>query len=96
MLRNGSYSAWYRTQLREGTGVVVFNEGQITGSDTVLAYTGTYLRCTTRLDPLRPRAVAAVERSRRQARRGPIGDTGWSALAPDRASRSVSCRSGPA
>jgi len=44
MLRNGSYSAWYRTQLREGTGVVVLNEGKITGSDTVLAYTGTYLQ----------------------------------------------------
>jgi hypothetical protein len=44
MLRNGRYSAWYRTSLREGTGVVVFNDGKITGSDTALAYTGTYVQ----------------------------------------------------
>ena len=44
MLRNGSYSAWYSTQLREGTGVVVLDEGKITGSDTVLAYTGAYFQ----------------------------------------------------
>jgi hypothetical protein len=44
MLRNGSYSAWYRTSLREGTGVVVFSDGKITGSDAVLAYTGRYLQ----------------------------------------------------
>jgi len=44
MLRNGSYSAWYRTALREGTGVVVLNDGKIRGSDTVLAYTGTYFQ----------------------------------------------------
>jgi hypothetical protein len=44
MLRNGSYSAWYRTQLREGTGVVVLDGGKITGSDTVLAYTGAYFQ----------------------------------------------------
>jgi hypothetical protein len=42
--RNGSYSAWYRTSLREGTGVVVFNDGKITGSDAVLTYTGTYFQ----------------------------------------------------
>ena len=44
MLLNGSYSAWYRTSLREGTGVVVFNDGKITGSDAVLAYSGTYVQ----------------------------------------------------
>jgi hypothetical protein len=27
MLHNGSYSVWFRTPLREGTGVVVFNNG---------------------------------------------------------------------
>jgi hypothetical protein len=44
MLRNGSYSIWFRTPLREGTGVVVFNNGKITGGDTVLGYTGTYFQ----------------------------------------------------
>jgi hypothetical protein len=44
MLRNGSYSAWFRTSLREGTGVVVLNDGKVAGGDTVLAYTGTYFQ----------------------------------------------------
>jgi hypothetical protein len=44
MLRNGSYSAWYRTPLREGTGIVELNDGKVTGGDTVLAYTGTYFQ----------------------------------------------------
>jgi len=38
MLRNGSYSAWYRTPLREGTGIVVLNDGKITGGDGSLVY----------------------------------------------------------
>ena len=44
MLRNGSYSAWYRTRLREGTGIVVLNSGRITGGDASLAYAGTYFQ----------------------------------------------------
>jgi hypothetical protein len=44
MLRNGSYSAWFRTSLREGTGIVVLKDGKVTGGDTVLAYTGTYFQ----------------------------------------------------
>jgi hypothetical protein len=43
MLRNGSYSAWFRTQQGEGTGVVVLNDGKITGGDNVSAYTGSYV-----------------------------------------------------
>jgi hypothetical protein len=43
MLRNGSYSAWFRTQRGEGTGIVVLNDGKVTGGDTVLAYTGSYV-----------------------------------------------------
>ena len=42
MLENGKYSAWFRTALGEGTGVVTLKDGTITGGDTVLAYTGTY------------------------------------------------------
>ena len=43
MLRNGSYSTWFRTQRGEGTGIVELSDGKVTGGDTVLAYTGTYV-----------------------------------------------------
>jgi hypothetical protein len=51
MLRNGSYSAWFRTRHKvgtgimqgEGTGVIELNDGKVTGGDTVLAYTGSYV-----------------------------------------------------
>jgi hypothetical protein len=51
MLRNGSYSAWFRTRQDEGTGamqgegtgVIALNDGKVTGGDTVLAYTGSYV-----------------------------------------------------
>ena len=43
MLRNGSYSAWFRTQRGEGTGIVELKDGKVTGGDTVLAYTGSYV-----------------------------------------------------
>jgi len=42
MLENGKYSAWFRTALGEGTGVVLLKDGEIIGGDTVLAYTGSY------------------------------------------------------
>jgi hypothetical protein len=42
MLRNGSYFAWFSTPLRKGTGVVVLNDGKVTGGDIVMEYTGTY------------------------------------------------------
>jgi hypothetical protein len=40
MLENGKYSAWFRTSLGEGTGVVVLKDSKITGGDTVIAYIG--------------------------------------------------------
>jgi hypothetical protein len=43
MLRNGSYSAWFRTQRGEGTGIVEIKDGKVTGGDTALAYTGSYV-----------------------------------------------------
>jgi len=43
MLRNGSYSAWFRTPKGEGIGVVVLNDGKMIGGDTVIAYTGSYV-----------------------------------------------------
>jgi hypothetical protein len=42
MLANGKYSAWFRTPLDEGTGVVVLQDGTLTGGDTVMAYSGSY------------------------------------------------------
>jgi hypothetical protein len=44
MLRNGSYSVWFRTPQAEGTGIVVLNDGKLTGGDTALACTGTYFQ----------------------------------------------------
>jgi hypothetical protein len=44
MLRNGSYSAWFRTPLREGTGIVELNNGKVTGGDPVFAYSGSYFQ----------------------------------------------------
>ncbi|MDB5605879.1 MAG: hypothetical protein JWP25_2779 [Bradyrhizobium sp.] len=43
MMRNGSYSAWFRTPRGEGTGIVVLDDGNLTGGDSVSAYTGAYV-----------------------------------------------------
>ena len=40
MMRNGSYSAWFRTQLGEGLGVIALSDGVLTGGDSVSRYTG--------------------------------------------------------
>ena len=42
MMRNGSYSAWFRTKLGEGVGVVALSDGVLTGGDSVSSYTGAY------------------------------------------------------
>jgi hypothetical protein len=42
MLQNGKYSAWFRTPLGEGTGIVVLQDGNVSGGDTVIAYSGSY------------------------------------------------------
>jgi len=42
MLANGKYSVWFRTPLGEGTGIVVLEDGNISGGDTVIAYGGSY------------------------------------------------------
>jgi hypothetical protein len=42
MLENGRYSVWFKTPLAEGTGIVVLENGKITGEDTVIAYSGSY------------------------------------------------------
>jgi len=42
MLVNGKYSAWFRTPLGEGTGIVILQDGNVSGGDTVISYSGTY------------------------------------------------------
>jgi hypothetical protein len=42
MLEDGEYSAWFKTPAAQGTGIVILEAGQITGQDTVIAYSGSY------------------------------------------------------
>ena len=42
MLRNGEYVAWFRTSRGSGTGRVHFRYGELSGSDSVLSYSGSY------------------------------------------------------
>jgi hypothetical protein len=42
MIEDGEYAAWYKTPRGEGTGIIMLANGKMTGSDTVLAYSGTY------------------------------------------------------
>jgi hypothetical protein len=42
MLKNGQYSAWFRTPLGEGTGIIMLRDGRVSGGDTVLEYAGSY------------------------------------------------------
>jgi hypothetical protein len=42
MLANGKYAAWFRTPLGEGTGTVLLQDGNVSGADTVIAYSGSY------------------------------------------------------
>jgi hypothetical protein len=44
MLPNGSYSAWFRTPLWEGTGTVILSDGRISGGDALSDYAGTYIQ----------------------------------------------------
>jgi hypothetical protein len=43
MLKDGSYSAWFRTQRGEGTGIVELSAGKVTGGDAFLTYAGSYV-----------------------------------------------------
>jgi hypothetical protein len=69
MLRNGCYSAWFRTSLREGTGIVELNDGKVTGRDPVFTYSGSYFQngdkfsasVTTRRHTLGQRSVFDID-----------------------------------
>jgi hypothetical protein len=42
MFKDGTYSAWYKSQLGQGTGTAHFADGKLRGRDSVLFYDGTY------------------------------------------------------
>ena len=42
MFRDGTYSAWYRSPLGEGTGIAHFADGKLRGRDSILFYDGSY------------------------------------------------------
>ena len=41
MLKDGTYAAWFKTPLGQGTGIVHLAEGKIWGRDGVMTYDGT-------------------------------------------------------
>jgi hypothetical protein len=42
MFKDGTYSAWYKSPLGEGTGTAHFSGGKLRGRDSILFYDGTY------------------------------------------------------
>jgi hypothetical protein len=42
MFKDGTYSAWYKSPLGEGTGIAHFAGGKLRGRDSILFYDGTY------------------------------------------------------
>lgn len=42
VLKDGSYSAWFKTPRGEGTGIVHFENGKISGGDSIMTYGGFY------------------------------------------------------
>jgi hypothetical protein len=42
MIKNGTYAAWFKTPLNQGAGVAHLADGKISGSDSIMTYTGTY------------------------------------------------------
>ncbi|RXH32046.1 hypothetical protein XH99_07370 [Bradyrhizobium nanningense] len=40
MLKDGTYSAWFRTPLGSGTGIAHVADGQIWGHDSIMTYSG--------------------------------------------------------
>jgi hypothetical protein len=41
MLRDGTYAAWFKTPLSEGTGIAHVADGKIWGRDSIMTYSGT-------------------------------------------------------
>jgi hypothetical protein len=41
MLKDGTYAAWFKTPLSEGTGIAHVADGKIWGRDSIMSYSGT-------------------------------------------------------
>jgi hypothetical protein len=44
MLPNGKYSAWFNTPLAGGVGVIELLDGRLSGGDTTMTYSGSYVQ----------------------------------------------------
>jgi hypothetical protein len=42
MFKDGTYSAWFKTPRAQGTGIVRFENGKISGGDSIMTYDGSY------------------------------------------------------
>jgi hypothetical protein len=42
MLKDGTYTAWFKTPAGEGTGIAHLEAGNITGGNDILTYSGSY------------------------------------------------------
>ncbi|WP_247316220.1 hypothetical protein [Bradyrhizobium sp. 141] len=42
MFKDGIYSAWFKTPRGEGTGIVHFQDGRVSGGDSIMSYSGSY------------------------------------------------------
>jgi len=42
MFKDGTYAAWFKTPLGQGTGIVHFKDGAIWGRDSIISYDGSY------------------------------------------------------
>jgi hypothetical protein len=42
MFENGTYSAWFKTPLKQGAGLAHVADGKIEGGDSFMSYAGTY------------------------------------------------------
>jgi hypothetical protein len=57
MLKNGTYAAWFKTPLGQGTGIARVEDGKIWGRDSITAYSG-----SCEADGDRFTAILSVER----------------------------------
>lgn len=42
MLKQGTYAVWFNTPMGEGTGIVHFRDGVVSGGNDILTYSGSY------------------------------------------------------
>lgn len=44
MLPDGQYSVWFKTPLAGGTGIIAIENERLSGGDTVIAYSGSFIQ----------------------------------------------------